>query len=66
MALRKVFPTERKYDMWNILMCFLIHDDDSVSDKERSTFGMLSYRLMSKAAEALTVESVRPPSRLYA
>ena len=62
MALRKAFPAERKYEFWNILMCFLIHNDEVVSDKERSTFGMLAYRFISKAAEVASGEPVMSPS----
>lgn len=59
MALRKAFPAERKYEFWNILMCFLVHDGLSISEKERATFGMLAYRMISRAAEAVPLDAVR-------
>lgn len=58
MALRKAFPTERNYDFWNILLCFLVERDDRATDKERTLFGMLAYRLVSKAAEAAPTDNV--------
>ena len=54
MALRKAFPKERKYEFWSIVMSFLIHQDSAISEKERTLFGLLSYRMLSKAAEAAT------------
>jgi N-terminal acetyltransferase B complex non-catalytic subunit len=58
MALRKAFPTERNYDFWNILLCFLVQQDDRATEKERTLFGTLAYRLVSKAAEAAPTDSV--------
>src|SRR5271170_8136283 len=59
MALRKAFPQERKYDFWNILMCYLINKDASLPEKDRTLFGMLAFRLVSKAAEAVPKDKVR-------
>ena len=39
-------------------MYYLVHKDASVSEKERGMYGMLAYRLLSKAAEALPPDSV--------
>jgi N-terminal acetyltransferase B complex non-catalytic subunit len=64
MALRKGFSKERNYDFWNILMCYLINKDVSRPEKERTLFGTLAYRLISKAAEAVPTEKVRFPTRL--
>jgi N-terminal acetyltransferase B complex non-catalytic subunit len=64
MALRKGFSKERNYDFWNILMCYLINKDVSRPEKERTLFGTLAYRLISKAAEAVPTEKVRLPTRL--
>jgi N-terminal acetyltransferase B complex non-catalytic subunit len=58
MALRKAFPNERNYDFWNILLCFLVSQDDRASDKERLLFGTLAYRMVSKAAEAAPTNKV--------
>ena len=58
MALRKSFQKERNYDFWNILMCYLIHNDPSRPEKERTLFGTLAFRLISKAAEAVPVDKV--------
>ena len=58
MALRKAFPADRNYDFWNMLLCFLVHQDDRVTEKERTLFGTLAYRLMSKAVEASPTDQV--------
>ena len=70
MALRKGFPKDRNYDFWNVLMCYLIHKDPSLSEKDRTLFGTLAYRLISKAAEAVPADKVNSHScsfrfRLY-
>jgi hypothetical protein len=39
-------------------MCYLLHQDHSVSEKERTMFGTLAYRLLAKAAEAVPQDSV--------
>jgi len=59
MALRKGSPKERNYDFWNMLMCYLIYKDLSRQEKERTLFGTLAYRLISKAAEAVPTDKVR-------
>ena len=51
MALRKAFPAERKYDFWNILICYLIHEDLSQPEKDRKLFGTLANRMITKAAQ---------------
>jgi len=63
MALRKGFSKERNYDFWNILMCYLINKDVSRPEKERTLFGTLAYRLISKAAEAVPTSKVRFPNQ---
>ena len=40
-------------------MCYLIYQDQSVSEKERTMFGTLAYRMLSKAAEAVPKREVR-------
>lgn len=41
-------------------MCYLIHEDQSVPERERGVFGTLAYRILSKAAAAtVPQESVR-------
>lgn len=40
-------------------MCYLIHQDQSVSEKERNVFGTLAYRMLSKAAETVPRDPVR-------
>jgi len=52
MTLKKAFPRERMYDFWNILMCYLIHEDRNVPEKDRKLFGTLANRMISKAAQA--------------
>jgi N-terminal acetyltransferase B complex non-catalytic subunit len=59
MALRKTSPKDRNHEFWTILMCYMIHQDKSIPDKERTMFGTLAYRLLSKAAEAVPQDSVR-------
>lgn len=59
MALRKSFPKDRNYDFWNILMCYLINTDISRTEKERTLFGTLAYRMISKAAEGVPTEKVK-------
>ncbi|KAL2421185.1 hypothetical protein ABEF95_005400 [Exophiala dermatitidis] len=51
MGLRKSFPRDRNYEFWNILMCFLIHMQHDLPEKDRMLFGTLAYRMISKAAE---------------
>ena len=58
MALRKAFPKDRNYDFWNILMCYLIHTDSPRPEKEKTLFGTLAYRLISKAAEEVPTDKV--------
>jgi N-terminal acetyltransferase B complex non-catalytic subunit len=58
MALRKAFPQDRQYDYWNILMYFLVSRDNSLPEKERTLFGNLAQRLVSKAAEGITTSAV--------
>ena len=64
MTLRKLFPKDRNYEIWNILMCYFIHMDVSLPEKDRTLFGNLAYRLISKAAESVPVDKVRAISRL--
>lgn len=59
MALRKAFPKERQYDFWNILLCYLISQDDTQSQKDRDLFGRLAFMLISKAAESVPATKVR-------
>jgi hypothetical protein len=59
MGLRKSFPKERNYEFWNIMMCYLIHMDDGLSEKEKMLFGTLAYRMISKAAEIIPADQVR-------
>jgi len=58
MALRKAFLKERQYDYWNILMCYLVHKDSALPEKDRSLFGTLAYRMISKAAESVVTDKV--------
>jgi hypothetical protein len=59
MALKKAFPSDRNYDFWNILLCYLISQDMSLAEKDRTLFGMLAYRLTSKAAADVPTTQVR-------
>ena len=58
MVLKKAFPKERMYDFWNILMCYLIHQDHNVPEKDRNLFGTLANRMISKAAQSGPPEKV--------
>lgn len=49
MALRKAFPKERKYDFWNILMCYFINQHADLPENERKLFGALANRMILKA-----------------
>ena len=53
MALRKGFPKDRNYDFWNVLMCYLISQDQTLPERDRVLFGTLAYRMISKSAEAV-------------
>lgn len=39
-------------------MCYLIHEDPSLSERERKMFGTLAYRMLEKAARAVPQDSV--------
>ncbi|KAJ4505984.1 hypothetical protein HRR83_008499 [Exophiala dermatitidis] len=56
MGLRKSFPRDRNYEFWNILMCFLIHMQRDLPEKDRMLFGTLAYRMISKAAETIPTD----------
>lgn len=58
MGMRNNFPKERHYEFWNILMCHLISRQESLPEKDRTLFGTLAYRMMTKAAEAIPVGEV--------
>lgn len=58
MGLRKSFPKERNYEFWNIMMCYLIHLQQDLPEKDRSLFGTLAYRMISKAAETIPADQV--------
>src|ERR1700753_148878 len=60
MGLRKSFPKERQYEFWNIAMCYLIHMDQTLLEKDRTLFGTLAYRMVSKAAEIIPLDQVCP------
>jgi len=59
MGLRKAFHSERQYEFWNIMMCYLVHRDATLPEKERTLFGTLAYRLISKAADLVPKDQVR-------
>jgi N-terminal acetyltransferase B complex non-catalytic subunit len=58
MGLRNSFPKERQYEFWNIAMCYLIHKQEDLPEKDRTLFGTLAYRMISKAAESIPVDQV--------
>lgn len=62
MVLRKGSPKDRKYEFWTIFMSYLIYQDPSVPEKEKNLFGTLAFRMLSKAAEAVPLDSVRKSS----
>ncbi|KAI1614285.1 N-acetyltransferase B complex non catalytic subunit-domain-containing protein [Exophiala viscosa] len=53
MGLRKSFPKDRNYEFWNIMMCYLIHMQEGLPEKDRTLFGTLAYRMISKSAETI-------------
>ncbi|RMZ81968.1 hypothetical protein DV737_g2267, partial [Chaetothyriales sp. CBS 132003] len=55
-SFKKAFPKERQYEFWNVVMCFLVHLDSSVDEKQRALFGMLAYRMLVKLAEAVPTQ----------
>lgn len=65
MNLRKAFPKERQYEFWNVLMCYLIHEDGSLPEKDRKLFGTLANRMISKAAQLGSAEKVGCISSLF-
>ncbi|KIW26278.1 uncharacterized protein PV07_09389 [Cladophialophora immunda] len=62
MGLRNSFSKERDYEFWNILMCYLIHMQPDLPDKDRTLFGTLAYRMISKAAEAIPMNDAQASS----
>ncbi|KEF53835.1 uncharacterized protein A1O9_10237 [Exophiala aquamarina CBS 119918] len=56
MGLRKSFPKDRNYEFWNIMMCALIQRDRTQAAKDRNLFGTLAYRMIFKAAEAISTD----------
>ena len=58
MFLRRTSPKAQNYEFWTILMCYLIHQDQSILEKERNLFGTLACRMLSKAAESVRQDSV--------
>ncbi len=60
MGLRKSFPKDRNYEFWNIMMCHLIHEQHDLPEKDRMLFGTLAYRMITKAAEIIPTDQVRP------
>ncbi|RMZ92668.1 hypothetical protein DV736_g97, partial [Chaetothyriales sp. CBS 134916] len=55
-SFKKAFPKERQYEFWNVVMCFLVHLDPSVDEKQRALFGTLAYRMLVKLAEAVPTQ----------
>ncbi|KAK2748284.1 hypothetical protein FQN57_000942 [Myotisia sp. PD_48] len=55
MALQNNFPKQRQYYFWAIFMCYLIAKDPRNADNERKMFGLLAYRMISKAASNVPV-----------
>lgn len=54
--------------MWAIFLSYLVSIDQASSEADRKLFGMLAYRMISKAAESVPSDSVcsspfhpRPP-----
>lgn len=58
MALQSNFLKTRKYHMWAIFLSYLISIDEASSETDRKLFGMLAYRMVSKAAESVPSDSV--------
>ncbi|PYH93734.1 putative cytoskeleton organization protein [Aspergillus ellipticus CBS 707.79] len=53
MSLQSNFPKTRKYHLWAIFLSYLISIDAASSEADRRLFGMLAYRMVSKAAESV-------------
>lgn len=58
MALQSNFPKTRKYHLWAIFLSYLVSIDQASSEADRKLFGMLAYRMISKAAESVPSDSV--------
>ncbi|PYI06608.1 hypothetical protein BO78DRAFT_343164 [Aspergillus sclerotiicarbonarius CBS 121057] len=57
MALQSNFPKTRKYHLWAIFLSYLVSIDEASSETDRKLFGMLAYRMVSKAAESVPSDS---------
>ncbi|KAI3006216.1 hypothetical protein CBS147346_3844 [Aspergillus niger] len=57
MALQSNFPKTRKYHLWAIFLSYLVSIDQASSEADRKLFGMLAYRMISKAAESVPSDS---------
>lgn len=44
--------------MWAIFLSYLVSIDQASSEADRKLFGMLAYRMISKAAESVPSDSV--------
>ncbi|EEP79941.1 predicted protein [Uncinocarpus reesii 1704] len=56
MNLQINFPRARKYYFWAIFMCYLISADPTSSPADKSLFGTLAYRMISKAADSVPAD----------
>lgn len=58
MSLQKNFPKKRKYYFWAIILSYLVASDNASSETDRKLFGTLAYRMISKAADDVPLDSV--------
>ncbi|GJP87757.1 cytoskeleton organization protein [Aspergillus niger] len=56
-AQKSNFPKTRKYHLWAIFLSYLVSIDQASSEADRKLFGMLAYRMISKAAESVPSDS---------
>ncbi|OJJ44687.1 hypothetical protein ASPZODRAFT_134775 [Penicilliopsis zonata CBS 506.65] len=53
MSLQINFPKTRKYYFWAIFLSYLVSTDAKSSEADKKLFGMLAYRMVSKAADTV-------------
>ncbi|KMP09176.1 hypothetical protein CIHG_03505 [Coccidioides immitis H538.4] len=56
MSLQINFPKTRRYYFWAIFMCYLIAADAGSSLADKTLFGTLAYRMISKAADSVPTD----------
>ncbi|KAI5805362.1 N-acetyltransferase B complex non catalytic subunit-domain-containing protein [Peziza echinospora] len=68
MHLQKAFPKRREYYFWAVVSCILLHNSLPESAPDRKLFGMLAYRMISKAKDEVPPEAdniLIPPRAIH-